>query len=143
MGITLVISCAQLSALSPGLLRALRVIPDEFKVIHIVIPNFRGVIPNLGAALSIEHRKLDRKRWGAVRRLALVRDGYRCVKCNKAGRLEVDHVKPLSKGGDPWNMDNLQTLCRGCHIAKTRSEQPKQPSPAVTKWGKLVEDLNE
>ena len=97
----------------------------------------------MGAALSIEHRKLDRKRWGAVRRLALIRDGYRCVKCGKAGRLEVDHVKPLSKGGDPWDLGNLQTLCRGCHIAKTRSEQPKQPSPAATKWGKLVENLSE
>lgn len=91
--------------------------------------------------MSIEHRKLDRKRWGAVRRLVLIRDGYRCVKCQKAGRLEVDHVKPLNKGGDAWDLANLQTLCRGCHIAKTKSEQAKPPSPAAKGWEKLVEDL--
>ena len=91
--------------------------------------------------MSIEHRKLDRKRWGAVRRLVLIRDRYRCRKCGKAGQLEVDHIRPLSKGGEPWDFDNLQTLCRGCHIAKTRAEQPKQPGPARVAWQKLVKDL--
>ena len=93
--------------------------------------------------MSIEHRKLDRKRWGAVRRLVLIRDSYRCKQCKRAGRLEVDHVRPLNKGGDPWELSNLQTLCRGCHIAKTRGEQSKPPSPARSKWDKLVEGLNE
>ena len=71
----------------------------------------------------------------------LIRDGYRCQLCGKAGRLEVDHIVPLSKKGDPWDLANLQALCRGCHLEKTRAEQPKQPSPARVRWQKLVEGL--
>jgi len=33
--------------------------------------------------------------------------------------LDVDHVVLLSRGGDPYDLENLQALCRGCHIAKT------------------------
>lgn len=88
-----------------------------------------------------EHRKLDRKRWGAVRRLVLIRDDYRCVKCGKAGRLEVDHIRPLRRGGAPWDLTNLQTLCRACHIAKTRRENERKPTPAQDAWQKAVGDL--
>ncbi|MDE2901758.1 MAG: HNH endonuclease signature motif containing protein, partial [Chloroflexota bacterium] len=77
--------------------------------------------------LSIGHRKLNRKRWGVVRRLVLIRDGYKCRSCGRMGRLEVDHVRPLNKGGDAWDLGNLQTLCRGCHIAKTRRENERPP----------------
>ena len=61
-------------------------------------------------------------RWEALRLVIFERDGYRCRnrKCGKAGRLECDHIKPLNEGGAPWDPANLQTLCRGCHIAKHR-----------------------
>jgi 5-methylcytosine-specific restriction protein A len=32
---------------------------------------------------------------------------------------EVDHVVPLSIGGDRWDWSNLQSLCRGHHADKT------------------------
>ena len=32
----------------------------------------------------------------------------------------VDHIIPLSKGGERMDMDNLQPLCNKCHAAKTR-----------------------
>ena len=31
-----------------------------------------------------------------LRKLAKDRDGWRCVKCGRAGRLEVDHIKPCA-----------------------------------------------
>ena len=71
----------------------------------------------------------------------LIRDGHRCVKCQKAGRLEVDHIRPLSRKGDPWDLRNLQTLCRGCHIAKTKGEQPRQPAPGRVRWQEKVKEL--
>lgn len=64
----------------------------------------------------------DKGRWDAVRRQVMIRDGFRCRSCKSAGLLEVDHIQPVSQGGDEWEFTNLQTLCRGCHIAKTRRE---------------------
>ena len=92
--------------------------------------------------MSYHHVHLDRKRWQHVRLAALDRDGYRCQSCGKAGRLEVDHVQPLDKGGDAYALGNLQALCRGCHIAKTRAENRK-PSAARDAWEELVQSRME
>ena len=54
---------------------------------------------------------------------------------------EVDHVQPLQWGGDPWALDNLQVLCRGCHIEKTRRENRRPLSSAERKWREFVSDL--
>ena len=35
---------------------------------------------------------------------------------------EVDHIIPRSDGGAIWDERNLQALCRGHHIAKTRTD---------------------
>lgn len=35
----------------------------------------------------------------------------------------VDHVVPLSKGGNRLDFANLQALCAGCHNHKTASER--------------------
>ena len=71
---------------------------------------------------------IDQRRWQPLRRRVLDRDGYRCqaVGCGKAGRLEVDHVVALHRGGDPYALPNLQTLCVGCHLAKSRRENPRR-----------------
>ncbi len=48
------------------------------------------------------------------------RDGYRCCICGRTERhdyLEIDHIKPISKGGKS-TYDNLQTLCRRCNKNK-------------------------
>ena len=86
-------------------------------------------------------RVIGTPRWKRVRAKILDRDGWRCVKCGQAGKLEVDHVVSISKGGDPWEPVNLQALCRGCHIAKTRQENRKPLSPEVEAWAQLVADL--
>ena len=88
--------------------------------------------------MSRHHRRrLHRRRWEAVRAAVLDRDGWRCQRCGKAGRLEVDHVIPLHDGGDPWDPANLQALCVPCHRDKTRSEtRPDDPGRAA--WRALV-----
>ena len=65
-------------------------------------------------------------RWAALRLRVFERDGYRCRKCGKAGRLECDHVVPVAQGGAPYDPANLQTLCRGCHILKHTRPVPKE-----------------
>lgn len=67
--------------------------------------------------------KLNSRRWKLARREALDRDGWRCVKCGKAGRLQVDHIQPLREGGDGYRLDNLQAICVSCHIDKTWAER--------------------
>ena len=48
--------------------------------------------------------------------------------------MEVDHVLPLALGGQPYALDNLQTLCKGCHAAKTDGEHPNGPGPESLAW---------
>lgn len=46
------------------------------------------------------------------------RDGYRCQLCGrKTNNLEIDHIKPIAKGGKT-TYDNLQTLCHRCNVLK-------------------------
>ena len=72
------------------------------------------------------------------------RDGYRCRSCGKPGRLECDHVVPMHSNPkqDVYDPDGLQTLCRGCHIEKTRKENERKPSsPGALAWGELVSEI--
>jgi hypothetical protein len=52
------------------------------------------------------------------------RDQYRCRYCNAAENLEIDHMTPVSKGGESVR-ENLQTLCRSCNRSK-RSKSAEQ-----------------
>jgi len=75
--------------------------------------------------------------WQGQRLKALRRDNYTCRMCGikhayysegykiefeKEGYLEVDHITPVSIGGDGLDLDNLQTLCKNCHIKKTKKD---------------------
>ena len=63
-------------------------------------------------------------RWANVRRQVLRRDRFTCAKCGRSARnrrgLLVHHVIPLSRGGDPWRLDNLETQCVPCHAETHR-----------------------
>ena len=93
--------------------------------------------------MSRYHTHLNARRWAAVRRAVLARDGWRCVACGRAGRLECDHVVPLWKDPrqDPYDPNGLQSLCRSCHIAKTAAENRREPTPAERAWRELVAAL--
>ena len=60
--------------------------------------------------------------WKFLREQVFRRDNHRCQKCGLFGQvLECDHVVPLEQGGLD-HIDNLQTLCVACHVAKTAAE---------------------
>ena len=86
---------------------------------------------------------IDGRRWQPIRRMVLERDGYRCQRCGKAGRLEVDHVVALHRGGDAYAAANLQTLCRGCHVSKSLRENPRRRPVSAERiaWGRVVAAL--
>ena len=81
---------------------------------------------------------VDPRRWQLVRRRVKDRDGWRCRKCGRAGRLEVDHIIPVKAGGDWWAEANLQTLCRPCHFAKSAGENAKPDAPDQAAWRELM-----
>lgn len=98
--------------------------------------------------MSARHHRIAGPRWNAVRAAVFRRDGWRCRKCGKAGRLECDHVQPLERDPeqDPYDIDGLQTLCRSCHIEKSRREraeaETRRPvAPGVAAWRELVAEL--
>lgn len=43
--------------------------------------------------------------------------GNKCLRCGKQGRLDMDHVVPISMGGSAY-VDNVQPLCRSCNSFK-------------------------
>ena len=62
------------------------------------------------------------------------RDKYTCVWCkdNRGGNLDADHIKPFCMYPElRLAINNGQTLCRSCHIWKTRMDQK------LYQWHKL------
>ncbi|MBP5446200.1 MAG: HNH endonuclease [Acholeplasmatales bacterium] len=75
--------------------------------------NDRGI---WDAICRVERGKVSNK----MRFLIYQRDGYRCCKCGRSQNscdLEIDHIKPIAKGGKS-TYDNLQTLCSRCNKEK-------------------------
>lgn len=75
--------------------------------------NDRGI---WDAICRVERGKVSNK----MRFSIYKRDGYRCRICGRtqsSDYLEIDHIKPISKGGKS-TYDNLQTLCRRCNKEK-------------------------
>jgi hypothetical protein len=90
-------------------------------------PTTRGDQPVTGAALGAILSDAMLLRSGQrntatvpprLRRAALARDGNRCraAGCDRARFLNVHHLNPRDANG-PNELDNLITLCRGCHEA--------------------------
>lgn len=91
-----------------------------------------------------EKRQRDAETYNAEyrqnRQIALGRAGGSCDKCGRRGRLQTDHIIPVSQGGG-HELANLQALCCGpgsCHAAKTAAEggrRPRDPEPTPrTAW---------
>jgi 5-methylcytosine-specific restriction endonuclease McrA len=60
--------------------------------------------------------------WDAARTFVIHRDRFTCQICRTRRRvrdLEVDHIVEIARGGGTLAYENLQTLCRSCHRAKT------------------------
>ena len=112
------------------------------------------MLPDRGGAfersVSRHHVKLNHRRWSKVRRQVFERDGWRCQgilpngkRCLRAGRLECHHIIPLDQdpSQDPYDLDVLEAICRGCHIELNRA-QNRRDDPARDAWRELVRELS-
>ena len=91
--------------------------------------------------MSRNHVRLDAGRWARVRRKVFDRDGWRCTACGRAGRLEAHHEPPLERGADPYDLDGIVTLCRGCHIERHRGDRRRELTPAEEAWQTMVAEM--
>ena len=88
----------------------------------------------MGRPGSRFHRVLLSAKWARVRRAKLQAAGWRCEGCGRPGALEVHHIRPLHRGGAPFDLSNLQALCRACHT-RIHARQLSEPERA---WRDLV-----
>jgi len=50
-----------------------------------------------------------------------------CERCNSVPSAIVDHIVPLAAGGQRFDPNNLQALCRRCHGFKTVEDKDRYP----------------
>ena len=89
---------------------------------------------------SCQWRFQGRYFWDAARTYVIHRDRFTCQVCRarfRVAQLEVDHKLEIARGGPSLEYDNLQTICRRCHRAKTaeflraRARRAKGASPRL------------
>ena len=77
--------------------------------------------------MSRNHKRLNKKMWARTRFIAFDRDGFRCVKCGRAGKLEGHHKVGLNKAPlAAYDPDNVETLCKNCHLERARSPSRRE-----------------
>ena len=80
------------------------------------------------------HHRAHKRGWSRIRQTAIVKAGRRCTRCGFAGKLEVHHARPLSRGGT--HDQALVVLCRDCHI-----QEHHKPDPARAAWVKFLQEF--
>lgn len=63
------------------------------------------------------------QRWrgkNGIRAYRLATDPF-CKYCGDVAT-EVDHIKAINLGGDPFDFENTQSLCKSCHSGKSARE---------------------
>ena len=86
--------------------------------------------------MSRNHRGLTGAAWLRLRRQALDRDNWRCVRCESPIDLEMHHKRPLAADGEPYALDNVRMLCTSCHVDAHRViEDPERAA-----WMRLLRE---
>jgi 5-methylcytosine-specific restriction enzyme A len=90
----------------------------------------RGRCGDCGRAYDRELSRQKRARrarnsaaWQKARAAAKQRDGHRCVNCRASEGLQAHHIVRLEDGGAEFDLNNLVTLCVGCHGEQHRGIQ--------------------
>ena len=72
----------------------------------------------LNFSTPLIHNRLSAEAWDRIRNAVFKRDNYTCCYCGaRGGKLECDHLEPISKGGTN-ELGNLVTACLACNRAK-------------------------
>jgi replicative DNA helicase len=69
--------------------------------------------------------------WKHCRNLVLERDEYRCIQCGATNELEVHHLSYEHHGDELNHLEDLITLCQGCHQRAHDGQSPSLPEPKL------------
>lgn len=95
-----------------------------------------------GSRTAAEIRKIrDCREWRDRVRIQQLIDFPNCRVCeDERGALidavQVDHKVPLEVGGAPFDPENLQSLCKRCHVIKSAEEARQRRK--VDQYGRPV-----
>lgn len=81
-----------------------------------------STLKSVNITKELYSKLLARKEWLIVRNLVLIRDKYKCLKCNSRNKLEVHHILYI-ENKMPWEIPTryLITLCEECHKKEHRN----------------------
>ncbi len=76
-----------------------------------------------------DRKRPSRSKRGYTRRWYRYREGYLqahplCINfddCRRPAEV-IDHIKPVAAGGEFWDAENHQAMCKSCHDRKTATE---------------------
>jgi 5-methylcytosine-specific restriction enzyme A len=81
--------------------------------------------------------------WDRLRKTVMMRDQHLCQTCWRHGRVTaahaVDHIKPKAQGGTD-DLENLEAICRACHLDKTLRENGRRRRRTIGLDGFPVDD---
>lgn len=98
--------------------------------------NKQRKLPNLAKGKSKSkswsyHSIYHTTQWRRLRALKLNINPL-CEQCEKQKMIEeatvVDHINPVQEGGEPFDLNNLQSLCKSHHNSKTAKSSRKNIS---------------
>jgi hypothetical protein len=78
----------------------------------------------------------------AIRSRIYARDGRSCKQCAATHGLSIDHIIPVSKGGNSVD-DNLQVLCLSCNSRKGNKINAASLHDSSKSLGRAVDDSSE
>lgn len=94
------------------------------------VDQIKDILQEASKRLSYEDSKQYQRALltASLRYQILQRDHFRCTICgasaDEGAKLEVDHIKPISKGGKT-EPNNLRTLCQSCNRGKRDRYDPQ------------------
>lgn len=90
------------------------------------------------------HEKVYGSAWRKMRRYILARDNFTCQYC-MAPANTVDHVEPVSKGGEILNPENLVAACTSCNSRKQDKSSAffYKPNPTAMLSREILSPPNE
>ena len=91
-----------------------------YSVVKKIFTVFYNNLAKIKYLESIEPRKTAQDFIGKrkIRTFIFNRDGNKCLCCGSILNLAIDHINPISKGGEN-KISNLQTLCKSCNSKKS------------------------